>query len=98
MVDSYEESQKTLQSHKSTIDDIKDKYETLSKGVDELGNNISLTTDQYKEYIDICNQIADMYPSLVSGYTSEGNAILKLKGNVDALTKSCRCFYNLWLR
>lgn len=88
MVDSYEESQKTLQSHKSTIDDIKDKYETLSKGVDELGNNISLTTDQYKEYIDICNQIADMYPSLVSGYTSEGNAILKLKGNVDALTKA----------
>lgn len=88
MVDSYDESQKTLQSHKNTIDDIKDKYETLSKGVDELGNNVSLTTDQYKEYIDICNQIADMYPSLVSGYTSEGNAILKLKGNVDALTKA----------
>lgn len=88
MVDSYDESQKTLQSHKNTIDDIKDKYETLSKGVDELGNNVSLTTDQYKEYIDICNQIADIYPSLVSGYTSEGNAILKLKGNVDALTKA----------
>lgn len=88
MVDSYDESQKTLQSHKNTIDDIKDKYETLSKGVDELGNNVSLTTEQYKEYIDICNQIADMYPSLVSGYTSEGNAILKLKGNVDALTKA----------
>ena len=88
MVDSYDESQKTLQSHKNTIDGIKDKYEALSKGVDELGNNVSLTTDQYKEYIDICNQIADMYPSLVSGYTSEGNAILKLKGNVDALTKA----------
>ena len=88
MVDSYDESQKTLQSHKNTIDDIKDKYETFSKGVDELGNNVSLTTDQYKEYVDICNQIADMYPSLVSGYTSEGNAILKLKGNVDALTKA----------
>lgn len=47
MVDSYDESQKTLQSHKNTIDDIKDKYETLSKGVDELGNNVSLTTEQY---------------------------------------------------
>ena len=88
MVTSYDDSQKTLQSHKKTIDNIGEKYKTLSNGVDELGNNVSLTTDQYKEYIDICNQIADLYPSLVSGYTSEGNAILKLKGNIEDLTQA----------
>jgi hypothetical protein len=88
MVTSYNDSLKTLESHKKTINDIKDDYETLSKGVDELGNNVSLTTDEYKKYQDICNQIADIYPSLIAGYTSEGNAILTLKGNVEALTKA----------
>lgn len=88
MVTSYNDSLKTLESHKKTINDIKDDYETLSKGVDELGNNVSLTTDEYKKYQDICNQIADIYPSLIAGHTSEGNAILTLKGNVEALTKA----------
>ena len=88
MVASYNDSLKTLESHKKTINDIKDDYETLSKGVDELGNNVSLTTDEYKKYQDICNQIADIYPSLIAGHTSEGNAILTLKGNVEALTKA----------
>lgn len=88
MVTSYNDSLKTLESHKKTINDIKDDYATLSKGVDELGNNVSLTTDEYKKYQDICNQIADIYPSLIAGHTSEGNAILTLKGNVEALTKA----------
>lgn len=88
MVTSYNDSSKTLESHKKTINDIKDDYATLSKGVDELGNNVSLTTDEYKKYQDICNQIADIYPSLIAGHTSEGNAILTLKGNVEALTKA----------
>ena len=88
MVTSYNDSLKTLESHKKTINDIKDDYKTLSKGVDELGNNVSLTTDEYKKYQDICNQIADIYPSLIAGHTSEGNAILTLKGNVEALTKA----------
>lgn len=88
IVTSYNDSLKTLESHKKTISDIKDDYKTLSKGVDELGNNVSLTTDEYKKYQDICNQIADIYPSLIAGHTSEGNAILTLKGNVEALTKA----------
>lgn len=88
MVTSYNDSLKTLESHKKTINDIKDDYATLSKGVDELGNNVSLTTDEYKKYQDICNQIADIYPSLIAGHTSEGNAILTLKGNIEALTKA----------
>lgn len=88
MVTSYDDSLKTLESHKKTINDIKDDYATLSKGVDELGNNVSLTTDEYKKYQDICNQIADIYPSLIAGHTSQGNAILTLKGNVEALTKA----------
>lgn len=62
------------------------KYEKLSKGVDGLGKNVSLTADEYSEYQSIVNQIAEQIPSLVSGYDSQGNAILSCKGNVEELT------------
>ncbi len=86
----YEDAQNTIKSHSQTIDEISDRYEQLSSGVDTLGNNISLTTDEFEEYNSICNEIADMYPSLVQGWTEEGNAILTLKGNVEQLTEAYR--------
>lgn len=88
LVSTFEEAKNTLDSHKSTIDSISDRYEELSKGVSNLGKNVSLTTDEYSEYQNICNQIADMYPTLVQGYDEQSNAILKLKGNVDELKKA----------
>lgn len=64
------------------------KYEKLSKGVDNLGRNISLTADEYSEYQSIVNKIAEQFPSLVSGFDSQGNAILSCKDNVEELTKA----------
>ena len=62
------------------------KYEKLSKGVDNLGRNVSLTSDEYSEYQSIVNTIAEQIPSLVSGYDEQGNALLSCKGNVEELT------------
>lgn len=62
------------------------KYEKLSKGVDNLGRNVSLTADEYSEYQSIVNKIADQIPSLITGYDSQGNALLSVKGNVEELT------------
>lgn len=62
------------------------KYAKLSKGVDGLGRNVSLTAEEYSEYQGIVNKIADQIPSLVSGYDSQGNALLSCKGNVEELT------------
>lgn len=85
---SYDDAQNTIHSHAQTIEDVSAKYQQLAPGVDALGNNISLTTGEFEEYNSICNQIAEMYPSLVQGWTEEGNAILKLKGNIEALTEA----------
>ena len=62
------------------------KYEKLSKGVDNLGRNVSLTSEEYSEYQSIVNQIAEQIPSLVTGYDAQGNALLSCKGNVEELT------------
>ncbi len=66
----------------------KDKYAEYAKGVSIAGENVSLTAEQFKEYHDITNQIAEKFPSMISGFDSEGNAILKNKGNVEELTKA----------
>ena len=81
----YSNATNTLREHYNTIEEIKDEYEELADGVDNLGKNVSLTTEEYGRYNKIANQIADMFPQMVAGYTEEGNAILKLKGNVEAL-------------
>ncbi len=85
LMSSYNSVINTANSNAEIIKGLTNKYEELSKGVNNLGQNISLTTDEYSEYNDICNQIAEMFPNLVQGYTNEGNAILSLKGNVEAL-------------
>ena len=82
----YKQQKEELQNSKKTIDDVSDSYERLSKGVNPTTNdNITLSNDEYKEYIDIVNQIADTFPTLVSGYDAQGNAILSCAGSVDKL-------------
>ena len=87
-INKQKEMQNTLSSNKETINDLKDDYQTLASGVDEFGNNISLTTSEYERYNEIVNKIADMFPEMVRGYTEEGNAIIKNKGNVEQLTEA----------
>ena len=89
----YKEQSESLKKLKSDYDtdnetSMINKYAKLSKGVDNLGRNVSLTADEYSEYQSIVNSIAEQIPSLVSGYDSQGNAILSCKGNVEALTEA----------
>lgn len=77
-----------VQSGQQTISSISDRFSELSEHVTKTGENIDLTRDEYSEYLDICNQVKDIMPELVTGYTNEGNAIITLKDNVDSLTES----------
>lgn len=88
LVGDFESGNNTIQQHSETISKIASRYSELSHGVNELGGNVSLTNEEYAEYQDICNQIADMYPALVKSYDEQGNAILKLKGNIEGLTQA----------
>lgn len=88
LMNEFDSALKTANQNLKTIDDLADRYGELSEGVDELGRNISLSTDEFEEYNNIVNQIAEMSPELVKGYTAEGDAILSLKGNVDELKQS----------
>ena len=94
VIDKYNEQKNSLKDAKAVVDEVvtsdgsKSRYEELSKGVDSLGKNISLTADEYSEYLDITSRIASTFPELIQGYDSQGNAILSCKGNVEELTEA----------
>lgn len=95
VTDNYREQHDSLLKLKDDYDtSIEDsmisKYGELSKGVNGLGENLSLTADEYAEYQSIVNTIAEQMPNLVTGYNSQGDAILSCAGSVDKLSESYR--------
>ena len=75
-----------------TTNDVKDRFAELAQGVKNLGlanqSNGSLTPDEYDEFLDLSNQLAELYPELVKHYDDNGNAILRLSGDVQEITTS----------
>lgn len=75
----------------SAVDSIKDSFTTLAAGVDEFGNNISLSSNEYSEYLQMVNQLIAINPALIQGYDSEGQAIIDkntaLQKTIDLLNE-----------
>lgn len=78
-----DDAQNTLQDMSYTISENKDRFLELSKGVDKFSNNLSLSKDDYEEYLNISNKFAKLSPSLVSGYDDQGNALLNIGDSAE---------------
>ena len=89
-LNTYNDKVASLKDQQSAVDSFRGEYTELSKGVDEYGNNINLTTEQLERYHEICNQIADISSDLVSGYDEQGNAIINLKDNLESVDEVLR--------
>lgn len=69
-----------IDESKSNIDTIKSmssEFATLADGVDDAGRNVGLSADQFDRYNQIVSELVKLNPSLIQGYTAEGNAIIK---------------------
>ena len=75
-----------------TVDGLKDRYAELAQKVGNLGtlgqNQGGLSNDEYEEFLDLSNQLAELFPRLTKGYDDNGVAILDLSGNVDTIVGS----------
>ena len=66
-------------NHKTTVESVIDSYDALRSKVDMKTNrNMGLTSTEYQQFLDQNNQLAEMFPTLVDGYDSQGNAIINL--------------------
>ena len=66
------------------------RYEELAKGVSYLGENLGLTSDEFAEYQELSSQIAQQFPSLVTGYNSMGQPIIGTARSVDELNQALK--------
>lgn len=91
---SFSDSTDKIQTTGEALDDIAEKYTKLKKGVDPNTNeNISLSTDDYQEYLNISQTLASLYPSLVSKTDAQGNAILNLGDKASESAEKLRDLY-----
>lgn len=91
---SFSDSTDKIQTTGEALDDIAKKYTELKKGVDpETNENISLSTDDYQEYLNISQTLASLYPSLVSKTDAQGNAILNLGDNASKSAEKLKDLY-----
>lgn len=74
----------------SQIDDLANKYEKLSEGVDSSGNNVSLTAEQYSEYKDTVSKLSDIMPDHISLLNAQGEKIGFVGGKLKDVNKEYR--------
>lgn len=89
---SIDEIKSSYEDLSSSVNDIKTRYAELAQEVDNLGklnqNAGGLNTEEYEEFLDLSNQLSELFPQLTKGYDDNGNAILNLSGNVDTIVGS----------
>lgn len=77
-----EEISSALESYRDmrdAVDEIVPRLKELAIGVDALGNNVALSSDDYNEFIDIQNKLGDLFPDIVKCADENGNKIIKLR-------------------
>lgn len=78
-----------LKETQNLVKDSAERFAKLAQGVDLFsGKNVSLTSDEYEEFLDLSNQLAETFPSLTRVYDENGNAIVQLSGDVDGIVAS----------
>lgn len=73
--DTLKESLQGYSDNLSTLSQLQSELDVLSGGVDSVGNNVSLTTEQYDQYKSIISQVSDIMPNLTTYFNEQGEAI-----------------------
>lgn len=77
-----------MKKAQETVKSSGEEYASLAQSIDQLnGMNLDLSTEDYEKFLDISNELAELFPDLVKGYDEEGNAILDLSGNIDEINQ-----------
>lgn len=81
--DTYKNFVSESKSSVSSLEDMKEEFTKLSAGVSDYGENISLSTEDYKRYKEIVAQVLGYTPQLQAGYDDERTAIANKNGLIE---------------
>lgn len=77
-----------FKSLKTSADEVIPRFAELAKGVNKFGDNVNLTDEEYAEFLELNNKVAEMFPELNLGMDENGNYMLALSYGADTLTDS----------
>lgn len=86
-IDEYAQKQQDFSTASKLIEDSGERFVELQRGIVN-GENVGLTTDELAEYNNLASQIAELFPELVSGYTSLGDPIISAASSVSELNEA----------
>ena len=82
----------SLKTNTETVENVKSRYAELAQEVENLGkitqSQGTLSNEEYEEFLNLSNQLAEIFPSLTKNYDDNGNAILDLSGDVNTIVGS----------
>lgn len=69
-------------------------FDELSAGVDRFGNNVSLSEEDYDKFLEISNQLGEIFPELIQYTDEEGNKIVGASNGVKNLSTEVSSLYD----
>lgn len=88
IAESWTNAQKSYDDNVKSLEGMRKEFDELAKGVDDEGNNVSLTADQYERYQSLVSQIIDISPQIVKAYDNQAKAVLNYKDALNGAIKA----------
>ena len=82
---SLKEMENTQKQNTKTVEEYGKTWDKLREGVDQNGNNVSLTDDEYAQYKNAIEQISNVIPGITGGWNDSNEAIKLNISSVDDL-------------
>ena len=87
----FEKQRKEYKEHEELVDKVSESYDNLAKKVNTDTNfNLGLNDDEYEEFVNLNNELAEAFPTLVKGYDDSGNAIIDFGNDCSSTTEKLR--------
>lgn len=94
LLDTFKSDIDSITANQDKVKGYTDEFRKLSKGVDNLGRNVSLTASEYSRYQSIVKEIVGINPSLISGYDDENNVLADKNGLIETSIQLLKEEYN----
>lgn len=91
--EAFKESEANLNNAKGS-QKLAQQFDELSAGVDRFGHNVSLSEEDYDKFLEVSNQLGEIFPELIRYTDEEGNKIVGASTGVKDLSTEVSGLYD----
>lgn len=95
--DNIENLSNDTENKRKETDELLEKYNKLRGGVKYTSTgieNVSLSLDEFNEFLDTNNKIGELYPSLITGTSEYGDVLTNLSSEANQASEEVKKYYD----